>query len=257
MVARLAVFDIDDTLLSSNKTFLKSTLTSIKKLKQQKINVAIATGRNLAMARAVINRLDLQDFVLCNGSAAFANHEQVHEHTLSRANIQELVKAADEEHVDIIFESLDGLHAHTHLSQKTKDVLNTFHAPAVDYAPDYYLDHDIYQAMMFYPQAVNEKLPHADEFSFVRFHDYGVDIIPKVGSKARGIAKLAASLNVAPENVVAFGDNQNDREMLQSAGIGIAMGNAAPEIQAQADMTTKDCDHDGIEYGLQSIGWID
>ena len=50
MVAKLAVFDIDDTLLASNKTFLKSTLTSIKKLKQQQINVAIATGRNLAMA---------------------------------------------------------------------------------------------------------------------------------------------------------------------------------------------------------------
>ncbi len=70
MVAKLAVFDIDDTLLASNKTFLKSTLTSIKKLKQQQINVAIATGRNLAMAKAVIHKLDLNDFVLCNGSAA-------------------------------------------------------------------------------------------------------------------------------------------------------------------------------------------
>ena len=44
--------------------------------------------------------------------------------------------------------------------------------------------------------------------------------------------------------------------MLQSAGIVIAMGNAAPEIKAQADMTTTDCDHDGIENGLKSIGWI-
>lgn len=256
MVARLAVFDIDDTLLSSNKTFLKSTLTSIKKLKQQQVNVAIATGRNLAMAQAVIKRLDLHDFVLCNGSAAFADHKQVHAHTLSRTNIQRLVRAADENKINIVFESLDGLHAHSKLTQRTQKVLDTFRAPQVDLVPDYYQKHDIYQAMMFYPKDVDDRLPHADELSFVRFHDYGVDIIPKVGSKAQGVAKLAASLKVAPENVVAFGDNQNDREMLQSAGIGIAMGNAAPEIQAQADMTTKDCDHDGIAHGLKAIGWI-
>lgn len=256
MVARLAVFDIDDTLLASNKTFLKSTLTSIKKLKQQQVNVAIATGRNLAMAQAVIKRLDLKDFVLCNGSAAFANRHQVHEHTLSRENMTRLVHAADENQVDIIFESLDGLHAHTHPSAVTNQVLRQFQAPKLSYDPDYYQDHEIYQAMMFYPHAVDAQLPHAAEFSFVRFHENGVDIIPKVGSKAQGVAKLAASLNVAPENVVAFGDNLNDREMLKSAGIGIAMGNAAPEIQAQADLTTRDCDHDGIAHGLKSIGWI-
>lgn len=256
MVARLAVFDIDDTLLASNKTFLKSTLTSIKKLKEQQINVAIATGRNLAMAQAVIKRLDLHDFVLCNGSAAFANHQQVHGHTLSRENMQELVQAADQHRVDIVFESLDGLHAHTHLTPITQRVLNKFKAPKLEYAPDYYQQHDIYQAMMFYPQAIDSKLPHADEFSFVRFDHYGVDIIPKLGSKAEGVAKLAASLNVEPGNVVAFGDNQNDREMLKSAGIGIAMGNAAPDIQAQADMVTTDCDHDGIAHGLKTIGWI-
>jgi Cof subfamily protein (haloacid dehalogenase superfamily) len=167
-----------------------------------------------------------------------------------------LVAAADANNIDIIFESLDGLHAHTHLNEQTRRVLHTFRAPTVEYAPNYYLDNDIYQAMMFYPHQQDANLPHADEFSFVRFDVNGVDIIPKVGSKAQGVAKLAASLKVAPENVVAFGDNQNDREMLQSAGIGIAMGNAAPEIKAQADMTTTDCDHDGIENGLKSIGWI-
>ena len=132
MVAKLAVFDIDDTLLASNKTFLKSTLTSIKKLKQQQINVAIATGRNLAMAKAVIHKLDLNDFVLCNGSAAFANHQQVHEHTLSRDNMATLVAAADANNIDIIFESLDGLHAHTHLNEQTRRVLHTFRAQTVE-----------------------------------------------------------------------------------------------------------------------------
>lgn len=256
MVARLAVFDIDDTLLDSHKQLLPSTIKSIDRLKAQRVHVAIATGRNLAMARPVIDALDLRDYVLCNGSAAFADRHQVHRHTLSKENVAKLIRAADEQQIDIVVESLDGLHGHTHPGQRTHAVLDNFKAPQLDYAPDYYLDHDVYQAMMFYPHALDQNLPHPDEFSFVRFHECGVDIIPKAGSKAQGIAKLAAAIGVAPANVVAFGDNQNDREMLQSAGIGIAMGNAAPEIKALADLTTTDCDHDGIANGLQQIGWL-
>ncbi|MGA3233360.1 Cof-type HAD-IIB family hydrolase [Lactiplantibacillus pentosus] len=256
MVARLAVFDIDDTLLASNKTLLPSTVASIQALKDQQIHVAIATGRNLAMARPVIEALALRDYVLCNGSAAFADGKQVHQHTLSKANLGKLITAADQQQIDIVVESLDGLHIHTHPSQQTRDVLETFRAPQLDYAPDYYQAHDVYQAMMFYPDAQNRLLPHPDEFSFVRFHERGVDIIPKAGSKAQGIAKLAAALNVDNANVAAFGDNENDREMLQSVGVGVAMGNAKPEIKALADITTTDCDHDGIANGLKKIGWI-
>ncbi|MFC6182236.1 Cof-type HAD-IIB family hydrolase [Lactiplantibacillus daowaiensis] len=256
MVARLAVFDIDNTLLARNKQLLRSTVTSIQKLKQQKINVAIATGRNLRLARPIIKALDLQDFILCNGSAAFANKQQVHQQTLSSANVAALVAAADEHHVDMIFESLDGLHAHTKPSQATRQVLHDFRAPLPDYAPDYYRSHPIYQAMMFYQPDMDAKLPHADEFSFVRFAQNGVDVIPRVGSKAEGVAKLAAKLHVDAKDIVAFGDNDNDREMLRSAGIGIAMGNAEPAIQACANLTTTDCDHDGIQNGLKAIGWI-
>jgi len=55
---------------------------------------------------------------------------------------------------------------------------------------------------------------------------------------------------------VAFGDGQNDREMLASAGIGIAMGNASDEVKTHADRVTTDCNHDGIANGLKAIGWI-
>jgi len=256
MGAKLAVFDIDDTLLDTNKKLLPSTITSIEKLKQQEINVAIATGRNYAMAKDVIQELDLRDFVLCNGSAAFANHEQVHQHTLSRENMTKLIDAADRVNIDIVVESIDGLHAHSHPSMQTQEVLDTFRAPEMDYDPEYHLTHDVYQAMMFYDVDQDKLLPHPDEFSFVRFHERGVDIIPKVGSKAQGIAKLAQALNVAPADVVAFGDGQNDREMLAGAGIGIAMGNASDEVKTHADRVTTDCNHDGIANGLKAIGWI-
>lgn len=256
MVARLAVFDIDDTLLNSKKRLLPSTVASVKQLRANGVHVAIATGRNYAMAKPVIDALQLQDYVLCNGSAAFAGGQQVHQHTLSRENVAKLVEAADQQGIDVVVESLDRLYCHTRPSKLTDSVLSNFKAPDLAYDPDYYRNNDVYQAMMFYPDEQDHLLPHPDEFSFVRFHDCGVDIIPKVGSKALGIDKLAAQLNVTPENVAAFGDNQNDREMLQHAGIGVAMGNAAPDIKAVADQVTTDCDHDGIANGLRQIGWL-
>lgn len=134
MVARLAVFDIDDTLLARNKQLLPSTIESIQALRDDGIHVAIATGRNLAMARPVIDALQLQDYVLCNGSAAFAGRQQIHQHTLSKDNVGKLVAAADEQNIDIVVESLDGLHIHTHPSTTTRQVLNTFRAPELDYA---------------------------------------------------------------------------------------------------------------------------
>ena len=104
MVARLAVFDIDDTLLARNKQLLPSTIESIQALRDDGIHVAIATGRNLAMARPVIDALQLQDYVLCNGSAAFAGRQQIHQHTLSKDNVGKLVAAADKQNIDIVVE---------------------------------------------------------------------------------------------------------------------------------------------------------
>ena len=56
-----------------------------------------------------------------------------------------------------------------------------------------------------------------------------------------------------PERVIAIGDEANDREMLAAAGLGIAMGNAPPELKALADLVTEDHDHDGLARALEPI----
>ena len=52
---------------------------------------------------------------------------------------------------------------------------------------------------------------------------------------------------------IAFGDGANDIEMLQWAGIGIAMGNAADTVKDAADMVTTDVDNEGIEHAVNEI----
>ncbi|MFM1841737.1 MAG: hypothetical protein RLZZ490_470 [Cyanobacteriota bacterium] len=60
-------------------------------------------------------------------------------------------------------------------------------------------------------------------------------------------------LKLKPENVLAIGDNFNDREMLKYAGIGVAMGNAPDPIKAIADWVTDDVEADGVKQALEKF----
>ena len=72
-------------------------------------------------------------------------------------------------------------------------------------------------------------------------------------NKATGLALLCARLGFAREDVVAFGDNRNDVEMLQWAGLGVAMGNGVPEALEAADAVTASHDEDGLAVFLESL----
>ena len=70
-------------------------------------------------------------------------------------------------------------------------------------------------------------------------------------TKGRGLLALAAQLGLSPEQTMAFGDGENDISMLRAAGLGVAMGNAAEEVKAAADLVTLGNDEDGVAYGIE------
>lgn len=72
-------------------------------------------------------------------------------------------------------------------------------------------------------------------------------------TKASGLALLCARLGFAPDEVVAFGDNRNDVEMLQWAGLGVAMGNGVREAREAADAIAASNDEDGLALFLEDL----
>ncbi|MFP5021091.1 HAD family hydrolase [Pseudonocardia phyllosphaerae] len=70
-------------------------------------------------------------------------------------------------------------------------------------------------------------------------------------TKATGLAEVARRLGVTAAETVAFGDMPNDREMLRWAGLGVAMGNAHPELAGIADEVTTPHTHDGLAEVLE------
>ncbi|HEY8551993.1 MAG TPA: HAD hydrolase family protein [Thermaerobacter sp.] len=79
------------------------------------------------------------------------------------------------------------------------------------------------------------------------------DLLPPGTHKAAGLARLAARLGLAREQVVAVGDNDNDCEMLRWAGLGVAMGNAAPEVRRCADWVTDPNWQDGVARLIDEV----
>ena len=105
----------------------------------------------------------------------------------------------------------------------------------------------IYQMVVYGGKALEEelrqKLPNC---KITRWCPFGFDVISKIGGKVIGIQKMLEYYGIGQEEVIAFGDGENDMEMLQFAGIGVAMGNADEEVKAVADYVTADIDDEGI-----------
>jgi len=79
-----------------------------------------------------------------------------------------------------------------------------------------------------------------------------IDIMSNNVNKSLGLQHLSEGLKLSLENVMSFGDNTNDLEMLEESGISYAMKNAKPSVLKAADHITKDDnDHDGV---LNTIG---
>ena len=92
-----------------------------------------------------------------------------------------------------------------------------------------------------------------DDLTVVQTAAFYLEVIPRAINKGQGILDICRALQMQPEEVVAFGDAENDIPMLRAAGVGVAMGNADPAVKAAADMVTLSNNEDGIAYALEKL----
>ena len=71
-----------------------------------------------------------------------------------------------------------------------------------------------------------------------------------------GIGQFLRRLSLDWGEIMAFGDGENDVDMLRRAGVGVAMGNAEAAVKAAADYVTADVDQDGIYRALEHYGLL-
>ena len=95
-----------------------------------------------------------------------------------------------------------------------------------------------------------------DGCKMTRWNPYGVDIISKNGGKVAGIRQILQDCGIRQNEIMAFGDGENDMDMLRYAGIGVAMGSAEEDVKVCADYITDDVEKDGIEKACKYFKMI-
>ena len=107
-----------------------------------------------------------------------------------------------------------------------------------------------------------EKMPHVEELmqqrfagrlSIYRSTPFFLEVMPLGVEKAASLELLLRTQGLFAENLMACGDGWNDLPMIRFAGLGVAMGNAVPQVKAAADYVTADNDHDGVGLAVEKF----
>lgn len=80
---------------------------------------------------------------------------------------------------------------------------------------------------------------------------YVVETMPKGSSKGRAVDELCRFYGISPRQVMAFGDYDNDLDMIQKSGYGVAMGNALPRVKEAAWYVTDSNKDDGVAHAIE------
>lgn len=93
----------------------------------------------------------------------------------------------------------------------------------------------------------------AGKLSIYKSMPFFLEIMPLGVEKAQSLRALLTILGLTEENLMACGDGWNDISMIRLAGVGIAMGNAVPQVKQEATWVTADNDHDGVGLAVEKF----
>lgn len=262
---RAAFFDIDGTLLTfGDRQMPDSTTRALRKMHDAGILLFISSGRPPFQLKRLppIQAIPFDGFILTNGQfCADREMNPFFVRALPGESMPVLLGWL-EQHPDVLCTFAEESYSYNNrptsqaMTRRCLDcgVLPP-NQPVED--PARALTHTTYQLNLYMPpemdQAFRQAVPGCRA---VRWNDAFADIIPAEGGKAAGLARMMDRFGLTASQCIAFGDGGNDVEMLQAAGIGVAMGNAAPDVQAAADYVTEPVDRDGIWNAAIHFGLI-
>ena len=249
-------FDIDGTLVSFNThTIPQSTRKALDMLKEKGIKIFIATGRPEHLMENAIGNIQFDGYITLNGAHCFtADHQDIYKKCIPQDDIKRLIAYIGKhpEHAFVFVQ--ENTWFITNITESVKEVSKMVEVEIPEVFPaEHAKDKEILQVMGYFGEEHNNEifksvLKHCTP---MRWFPLFTDIIAKGTSKSMGIDRILAYYNIDLKDTIAFGDGGNDIPMLQHAGTGIAMGNAAKSVQDAADYVTSTVDEDGILRALQ------
>lgn len=279
MAIKAVFFDIDGTLLNDRKNVQKSTIKAIRNLKDQGILVGLATGRGPSFVQPFLENLGLDFAVTYNGQYIYSRSEIIYTNQLSKTTVYRLIRYAGARRREISLGTASGLLGSgiiglgtSRLGQIVSSLVPRKWAKAIERSFKHFirrikpqnidslmviLREPIYQVVLVATEGESERIQKQfPRVKLTRSSPYSMDVISEGQSKVKEIERVGQCYGFDLSEVIAFGDSDNDIEMLSQVGIGVAMGNASQQVKENARYTTADNNDDGISKALAHYGLI-
>lgn len=269
---KLLVLDVDGTLLNSNREMSERTIKTLKKVQQNGVRIALATGRPtygvLPYAKAI--DLDFNDgFIISyNGAKVLeaSTGKVLFERTIDPKMVPYLEKQAERSGCALAFYENDEVVAtdtnNPHIVDEAQ--MNNMALRHVDSIAEAmaHLEDDpkTWPTEVIMVNDDEQVLTGLDEYlkrhlngvmDTIHSNPYYLEIVGYQVGKSHAMSALVQKLGISMKEVLAFGDGRADINMLQMAGTGIAMGNAPEEVKRCADYTTLSNDEDGAALAIE------
>ena len=270
--ARLLALDVDGTLLTDELQITATTREAVQQVISQGVQVVLASARGPKALYSINAELEITGLAICYTGALtcrlypdqHVTAEVVNEQRMSLSSARLVLSSALELGISIGWFTGEhwyipgwdlALHHESIITGVTPIV-----APELIHFEE--APHKL-QAIVGEPallpklHSLASLLPGdcVGQFSYETY----LEIIHKGVDKATALLALGRQLGIAPSEMVAIGDMDNDIAMLHMAGLGIAMGNAPANVQAEADWVTDTNNRDGVAVAIERLkadGWL-
>lgn len=255
---KMIVTDMDDTLLRDDHTVSERTQEAIIKAQEMGVKFVLASGRPTFAMREYAKQLKLDEFgshiLSYNGAVitCMKKNEEIYRNMLSSDRVHELVDLSKKYNMFIhTYVGDDIITAENSEYCDIEQKLTGMDLKLVDCLKETVTEDVVKVLMTQDPEhlkgvAGQLKETHGDDYSITISKPYFLEFMPKGVDKGAGIDKLAEVLEIKAEEIIAIGDSYNDLEMLQYAGLGVAVGNAKPELKEAANVVVASNMQDGV-----------
>ncbi len=277
MERKLIFLDIDGTLITEMKKPSRQTVKAVRCARTKGHKVFLCTGRNMPIIGEDIREVGFDGIISSAGGHVEVEGQVLFDHLLPEETIQECLLVFHKNGVYCRIENQDGIYTDPQMEELLKNVKadqsnselirmqKEIEAgiPVLPYAK--YPKRGAYKICFTAStlEAIEKTKPYLENrFEYV-VHPYGGstscfngEIIPRGIDKGKGMGIVCEYFGMGRDDIIAFGDSMNDYEMMQYAGISVAMGNACKELKRMADRVCRSVVEDGIYYEFLKMGLI-
>lgn len=254
---KIAFFDIDGTLVDMQlKKMTEATRQTLLALKAQGVKLCIASGRT-PITVPKFPGIDFDAYITFNGAYCYDEKGAILSSPIPHEDVLQILDNAARLGKAVTVATKDGLAA----NGWEKNLADYFGIANLELnaSPEFeeLVKQDVYQIMVgTAPSEYDALMENAPGAKIAAWWDRAVDVIPAAGGKGVGVKSILERFGLKPEEAIAFGDGNNDLEMLEAVGTSVAMGNGSQELKNIATYVARPCAEDGVYHFCKEQGLI-